>query len=148
MTRDEVLSVCVAIRDCEVIDTWEMEFAPSSGTLRESNDIWADKAYQAMWRAALLYSLIALRKVDDFAANRRTRPDDIKLSDLGLDLQTVTGETTIIDSALRDRINKGIAHITKDLDPDNRELAYLRRQLQLREKALRDLGDAIFAKIP
>lgn len=63
------------------------------------------------------------------------------------DLQAVTEHTEIIDGALRRRIDKGIAHITKDLDPDNAELVDLRQKLRAKEEIIRDLGDAIFARI-
>lgn len=94
-----------------------------------------------MWRAALLFSLIALRKVADFAENRGTKPDDIKLSDFDLDLHNLTGCSEVIDDTLRTKIDKGIAHLTSALDPDNEELNDLRGELKAKEEILRSLGD-------
>lgn len=147
VTQDEVLSICIAIQDCDVVQIWESKFAPSFDELSAGEKIWEQKHYSSIWRATLLYSLISLRKVADFAENRGANPDDIRLRDLGLDLQKVTGKTEIIDDALREKINKGIAHLTKNLVLDNVELVDLREQLRSKEKVIRNLGDAIFTRI-
>jgi hypothetical protein len=62
VTMDKILAVCVAIRDCSLIDTWEIEFHQAFVENSDPEDkIWAHDAHESMWRAALLFSLIALR---------------------------------------------------------------------------------------
>lgn len=148
MTRDHILAVCVAIKDCWLIDTWESEFHQAFLENPDPKEkVFAHNVHARMWRAALLFSLIALRKVADFAENRGTKSDDIKLSSFGLNLKTLTGHSQVIDGALRDKINKGIAHLTSDLDPDNEELNDLREDLKSRERILQVLEDRFFSMI-
>ena len=148
MTRDEVLTVIVAIRDCSLIETWEAQFhQPYLDNADVRLDPWAYDAHKSMWRAALLFSLIALRKVADFAENRGTKQDDIRLSSFNLDLMQITGKTEVIDRKLRTKIDKGIAHLTTKLDPDYEELDELREKLRSKDQVLQDLGDKFFSMI-
>ncbi|MGX5828706.1 hypothetical protein [Mesorhizobium sp. 43Arga] len=145
-TQDQIASAIVAIKDCSLIEIWEKEF--HSKFLAETDPtekIWSYESHQHMWRAALLYSLIALRKVADFAGDHRKRKDDVKLKDFGLDLESVTGESQIIDEATRTMIDKGIAHLTDRLDPDNEELEHLRGVLESKSTMLKALVDKLFA---
>lgn len=144
--QDQIASAIVAIKDCSLIETWENEF--HSKFLAETDPvekIWSHDSHQNMWRAALLYSLIALRKVADFAENRGNQRDDVKLQHFGLDLKSVIGESQIIDDATRTMINKGIAHLTNQLDPDSDELEHLRAVLASKSTMLQALGDKLFA---
>lgn len=144
--QDQIASAIVAIKDCSVIETWENEF--HSKFLAETDPvekIWSHNSHQSMWRAALLYSLIALRKVADFAESYGNHKDDVKLKDFGLDLESVIGQSQIIDDATRTMINKGIAHLTDKLDPDNDELEHLRGVLASKSTMLQALADKLFA---
>lgn len=147
-TKDKILAVCVAIRDCSLIEIWETEFHQAFLENPDPEErIWAHNAHESMRRAALLFSLIALRKVADFAENRGTKPDDIKLSDFELNLYDLTGHSEVIDCALKNKINKGIAHLTSNLDPDNDEMHDLRDELKSKNAILQTLGDQFFSMI-
>ena len=148
VTRDKILAVCVAIRDCSLIETWETEFHQAFLEIPDPEEkFWAYDAHERMWRAALVFSLTALRKVADFAENRGARPDDMNLSDFRLDLKDLTGHSEVIDCALKNKINKGIAHLTSNLDPDNDELDDLRDELKSKNAILQILGDKFFSMI-
>lgn len=112
MDTEKILAVCVAIKDCSLIDVWEQEFHIELSQLDETKAVFAHNSYQRMWRAALLFSLIALRKVAEFAENRGRKPDDLRLDQFGLHLHTLTGQSKLLDNALKTKIDKAVAHLT------------------------------------
>ena len=71
---------------------------------------------------------------------------------LTLDLHTITKHldtkhSEVIDCALKIKIDKGIAHLTSNLDPDNVELKGLREELKSKNRILQALGDKFFSMI-
>lgn len=142
MADDKVLAVWVAIDDCFLVEEWEANSASP-----DPQDFWAYQSYYRMWRAALLFSLLALRKVADFAQNHGSQEDDINLSDFQMELEDITGCSEILDRPLRKRINKGIAHLTEKLDPDADELRDLREELKKRSPMLHSLRKKFFSMI-
>lgn len=147
MTTDQILAICVAINDCDAIREWERNFHSKFQAMHPDEAYHVHNEHWGMYRVALLFSAMSLRKVADFAENRPGGPDDLMLSDFGLDLKTLTGETQLIDMATRKKINKSVTHLTRKLDPDVKGMDDLRAILRSKEDVLDILGNKFFGMI-
>ena len=147
MTTVQLLAICVAFQDCGAIVKWEQNFHSKFEAMEADRRVHVHNEYWGMYRVALLFSAMSLRKVADFAENRPGGPDDLMLSDFGLDLKTLTGETQIIDKATRKKINKSVTHLTRKLDPDVKGMDELRAILRSKEGVLDILGNKFFGMI-
>lgn len=65
VTTENILTVCVAIKDRWTIDEWEQSFHNSFLEMTGEDAVFAHDAHVSMYRAALLFSLVSLRKVAD-----------------------------------------------------------------------------------
>src|SRR6202007_2419758 len=65
----------------------------------------------------MLQSFLALRKLDDFLGGVKPKPGDLIASDFGIDAPGVLGEVgnTFLTKEEREKINKGVAHLTENL---------------------------------
>jgi len=61
-----------------------------------------------------------LRKLDDFLGGVKPKPDDLIATDFGIDVPVVLGDVgeKFLTTDERNDINKGVAHLTKELSPD------------------------------
>src|SRR5712664_3073857 len=98
---------------------WCEDFAPY---LDPEDMIWGlDRAADLLSDATRLQSFLALRKLDDFFGGVRPKPGDLTASDFGINVPSVLGEvgnTFLSKEDEREKINKGVAHLTEDLSLD------------------------------
>lgn len=103
------------IDDCFTFENWHRDFLKSfysSGDLEEQ--MHGHTAYSRISRATALFSLIALRKVDEFSSDKSKLSGDLRYYDYGLDLSDVfPGISQLLTCEERKYINKHIAHVTE-----------------------------------
>ncbi|GGD29399.1 hypothetical protein [Sinisalibacter lacisalsi] len=101
--------------------------------------------------ALLAYSLLAIRRLDDFLKSRRQKDDDIIAPDLEIDLEYVLGdEGALLSEETRDLVNKSAAHLTNRglVETWDREMdlgALLEEKMNVFERLTTEL-DAISGK--
>ena len=81
-----------------------------------------DRGAELMGDSSRLMSFLALRKLDDLLRSTKPNKDDLIASDLGIDAPSVLSDVgeALLTKDERDKINKGVAHLTEHLtlDPD------------------------------
>jgi len=111
----QIATVCECIDHCFTFAMWCEDFAPY---LDPEDMIWGlDRAADLLSDATMLQSFLALRKLDDFFGGVKPRAGDLTASDFGIDVPSVLGEVgnTFLTKDEREKVNKGVAHLTEDL---------------------------------
>ncbi len=148
MRTPDAASIVVAIKDCFAIDIWEQDFYEPFKSCGDPEElIWGYNSHETVYRATLCFSLISLRKMADFLENKKKRRDDITISDFGMDFKALTGQETLIDDRMREKVNKTIAHLTHLGEANNEDLEELRAELERCRPTLEKLADIFFDKI-
>jgi hypothetical protein len=111
----QIATICECIDHCFAFTMWCEDFAK----FLDEEDIVAgqDRGAELMADATRLMSFVALRKLDDFLRGAKSKPDDLVAADFGIDVPGVlagVGETFLIGNE-REKINKGVAHLTENL---------------------------------
>jgi hypothetical protein len=141
-----IATICECIDHCFAFAKWCEDFAP----FLDPEDMQAglDRGAELMSDASRLMSFLALRKLDDFLRATKANKDDLIASDLGVDARAVlvdAGEM-LLTKEERDKINKGVAHLTEQLtlDPESEvDLeAILKRALPVLSRLLAKLRNA------
>lgn len=115
----KIATICGCIDHCFAYAMWCEDFAPY---LDPEDMIWGlDRAAELLSDATRLQSFLALRKLDDFFGGVKPKPGDLTAADFGLDVPSVLGDlgTTFLSKEdEREKINKGVAHLTEALSLD------------------------------
>src|SRR5260221_6030781 len=114
----QIATISECIDHCFAFSIWCEDFAPY---LDPDDMIWGlDRAAELVSDATRLQSVLALRKLDDFLGGVKPKPDDLIATNFGIDVPVVLGDIgeKFLTTEERDDINKGIAHLTKELSPD------------------------------
>ncbi len=114
----QIATISECIDHCFAFSIWCEDFAPY---LDPDDMIWGlDRAAELVSDATRLQSFLALRKLDDFLGGVKPKPDDLIATNFGIDVPVVLGDIgeKFLTTEERDDINKGIAHLTKELSPD------------------------------
>jgi hypothetical protein len=114
----QIETICECIDHCFAFAMWCDDFAKHV----DPEDMMAglNRAFELVSDATRLQSFLALRKLDDFLAGVKPKPDDLIAANLGIDVPSVLGGAgnTFLSTAERDNINKGVAHLTAQLTLD------------------------------
>lgn len=114
----KIATVCECIDHCFAYAMWCADFA----VYVEGEDMKAglDRAFEIVSDAARLQSFLALRKVDNFLGGVKSKPDDLTAVTFAIDVPAVLGDTgnKLLTAEERDKINKGVAHLTDNLTLD------------------------------
>jgi hypothetical protein len=117
----QIFTVSQCIDHCFSFDMWCSDFAKHVDP--DDMMMGLDRAFELVSDATRLHSFLALRKLDDFLRAVKSKPDDLIVSDLGIDTAVVLGGSgkIFLTQTERDDINKGAAHLTDrlTLDPDS-----------------------------
>ena len=115
----QIMTICECIDHCFAYAMWCEDFAPY---LDPEDMIWGlDRAAELLSDATRLQSFLALRKLDDFFGGVKPKPGDLTAADFGIDGPTVlaeVGNTFLSKDDEREKINKGVAHLTEALSLD------------------------------
>jgi hypothetical protein len=113
-----IATICECIDHCFAFEKWCEDFAPYLDP--EDTQAGLDRGAELMSDASRLMSFLALRKLDDFLRVTKANKDDLIASDLGVDARAVLGDAgeTLLTKDERERINKGVAHLTEQLTLD------------------------------
>jgi hypothetical protein len=94
----------------------------TSPKILDEEDIVAglDRGAELMADATRLMSFVALRKLDDFLHGAKSKPDDLVAADFGIDVPGLLAGVceTFLTEEERQKINKGVAHLTEHLTLD------------------------------
>lgn len=117
----QIATICECIDHCFAFAIWCDDFANS---VNPEDMMWGlDRGADLVSDATRLQSFLALRKLDDFFAEVKPKPDDLVASKLDIDVPSVLGELgeSFLTQAERTDINKCVAHLTErlSLDPDS-----------------------------
>jgi hypothetical protein len=142
----QIATICECIDHCFAFARWCEDFAP----FLDPEDMQAglDQGAELISDASRLMSFLALRKLDDFLRATKANKDDLIASDLGIDARTVLGDAgeTLLTKDEREKVNKGVAHLTEQLtlDPESEvDLeAILKRTLPVLSRLVAKLRDA------
>ena len=110
----QVMTVCKCIDDCFAFALWCDDFAPYV----DPDDMIAglDRGFDVVSDATRLHSFVALRKLDDFLSDKKSKPTDLVVSTLGINKTGVLDAgTTFLTPDERTDINTGVAHLTERL---------------------------------
>jgi hypothetical protein len=111
----QIATVCECIDQCFAFALWCDDFARSI----DDEDMLAglDRGAQVISDATRLQSFLALRKLDDFLGDVKSKPDDLVASTLGLNGPSVLGAVgkRFLTADERTDINTGVAHLTERL---------------------------------
>lgn len=133
------------IDDCFTFEKWHRDFLKSfysSGDLEEQ--MHGHKAYSRISRATALFSLVALRKVDEFASDKPKKSGDLRYYDYGLDLSEVfPGISQLLTREEQKYINKHIAHVTRHGELEDDLVEGLMAIIDTRAEDLRRLKSVI-----
>jgi hypothetical protein len=79
-----------------------------------------DRSAELVSDASCLMSFLALRKLDDFLRFTKANKGDLIGADIGVDVPAVLGDVgeTLLIKDERERISKGVAHLTQHLTLD------------------------------
>lgn len=114
----QILTVSECIDHCFAFEMWCSDFAQHVDP--DDMMMGLDRAFDLVSDATRLLSFLALRKLDEFFKAKKTKPDDLIASELGINTDLVLGgpEQTFLAPTERDDINKGAAHLTERLTLD------------------------------
>jgi len=114
----QIATICECIDHCFAFAKWCEDFAPNL----DPEDMVAglDRSAELVSDASRLMSFLALRKLDDFIRLTKTNKGDLIGADIGVDALAVLGDVgeTLLTKDERERINKGVAHLTQHLTLD------------------------------
>ncbi|MGJ4993732.1 hypothetical protein ACQR0Z_04890 [Bradyrhizobium sp. HKCCYLS3077] len=115
----QIATICECIDHCFVFTIWCEDFAK----FFDEEDIVAglDRGAELMGEATRLMSFVALRKLDDFLRGAKSKPDDLVAGDFGIDVPGVLAgiAETFLTGNEREKVNKGVAHLTENLALDD-----------------------------
>jgi hypothetical protein len=117
----QIATICECMDHCFAFAMWCDDFARHV----EPEDMVAgvDRAFELVSDATRLQSFLALRKLDEFLGGVQPKPGDLTVADLGIDGPSVLGDVRdkFLTQTEREKINKGVAHLTEQLtlDPDS-----------------------------
>lgn len=117
----QIYTISECIDHCFAFDMWCSDFARHVDP--DDMVMGLDRAFELVSDATRLHSFLALRKLDEFFNAKKSKPDDLIASDLGVDSAVVLGGAgnTFLTQSERIDINKGAAHLTEKLtlDPES-----------------------------
>jgi hypothetical protein len=108
---EQVVVVCSTVSVCCSYVSWKAAVKPKLNEQQLS----LPYEYDAIAMSCLTSSLLAIRKFDDFFKNKKTRHDDVIVSDFGYQ------PSSILTNEERKNINKRIAHFTTAMDDSRNE---------------------------
>lgn len=115
----QIATICEYISHCFAFTIWCEDFAK----FFDEEDIVGglDRGAELMAEATRLMSFVALRKLDDFLRGAKSKPDDLVAGDFGIDLPGVLAgmAETFLTGNEREKVNKGVAHLTENLALDD-----------------------------
>ena len=114
----QIFTVSECIDHCFAFEMWCSDFVQNIDP--DDMMMGLDRAHDLVSDATRLLSFLALRKLDEFFKAKKSKPDDLIASELGISTDAVLGgaEKTFLTLAERDDINKGAAHLTERLTLD------------------------------
>ncbi|WP_368184894.1 hypothetical protein [Aestuariibius sp. HNIBRBA575] len=114
LTQFEMVQrVCVVLRGCETFEHWQNV---ATKLPEQTKADWGRTSPYYVMRGSIYFSLISLRSLDDFLSNRRPNSDDLIAKDLAIDVgKVLSGADRLLSTSERRKINKGMAHLTKNV---------------------------------
>jgi hypothetical protein len=115
----QIATICECIDHCFSFSMWCEDFAPY--VQAEDMMMGLDRAFEIVSDATRLHAFLALRKLDDFLGGVKPQDDDLVASMLGINVTAVLGDAVekFLSVEERTNINKGAAHLTKQLTLDD-----------------------------
>lgn len=114
----QIATVCECIDHCFAFAVWCDDFA----NFVDPEDMTAglDRPFEIVSDGARLQSFLALRKLDDFFGAIKPKPDDLAAASFGIDVPSTLGDvgSKFLAPTERENINKGVAHLTEQLNLD------------------------------
>lgn len=108
---EQVVVVCSTVSACCSYVSWVVAVKPKL----DEQQLSLPYEYGAIATSCLTSSLLAIRKFDDFFKDKKTRHDDVTVSDFGYQ------PSCILTSEERKDINKRIAHFTTKMNDSRNE---------------------------
>lgn len=108
---EQVVVVCSSVSACFSYVSWVAAVKPRLDEQR----LFMPYEYGAIQISCLTSCLLAIRKFDDFFKDKKSRHDDVTVSDFGYE------KRIILTNAERREINKRIAHFTTAMDDTENE---------------------------
>jgi hypothetical protein len=145
----QIATVCECIDNCFAFALWCDDFAQYV----DPEDMMGglDRGFEVVSDATRLHSFVALRKLDDFLSDVKSKPTDLVVSTLGINKTSVldAGETFLTPEERTD-INTGVAHLTERLAlEDESEVglqAILKRSMPIFSRLVSELRKADTSK--
>lgn len=109
---EQVVVVCSTVSACCSYVSWIAAVKPKL----DEQQLFLPYEYGAIAMSCLASSLLAIRKFDDFFRDKKTRHDDVTVSDFGYE------QISILTNEERKDINKRIAHFTTAMDDAENEI--------------------------
>lgn len=142
-TSARIATICECIDHCFSFQIWCEDFARQI----DPEDMMSglDRGHELVSDATRLLSFVAVRKIDEFLRQTRSKQDDMIASDVAIDLGTIIGAGggRFLTQSERSDINKGVAHLTQRLTLDSDSevdlLAITTRSLPIFVSLLREL---------
>lgn len=136
-----LVPVLASVESCHAYEFWRKTYGQTDG----SDALYVYGEYETINDATILFSLISLRKIDDFLSDtKKMKPKDIRYSDFGICRETVLLEReSIISQDVRNKINKCIAHLTDLGDPSVDDWEGLEQALEMAKPTLNRLKEVI-----
>jgi len=108
---EQVVVVCSTVSACCSYVSWMAAVKPKL----DEQQLFLPYEYGAIANSCLTSSLLAIRKFDDFFKDKKSRHDDVTVSDFGYQ------PSNILTDAERKDINKRIAHFTTAMEDAGNE---------------------------
>ncbi len=136
-----LIPVLASVESCRANEYWRKTY----GQIEGEDALYVYGEYEIIGDATMLFSLISLRKIDEFLSDGKTRlPSDIRYSDYGICREAVLLDSnSIISQGVRKKINKHIAHFTDLGDPDVEDWGEFYQALEMAKPALKRLEEVI-----
>jgi hypothetical protein len=114
----QIATICECIDHCFAFAKWCEDFAPHLDP--EDMKAGLDRGAELMSDASRLISFLALRKLDDFLRVTKASKDDLIAPDLDVDARAALRDAgeTLLTKEEREKVNKGVAHLTEHLTLD------------------------------
>jgi len=136
-----LIPVLASVQSCRTHEFWRK--ACSQIKYNDTQYVYGE--YETIGDATMLFSLISLRKIDDFLSDeKKKRNTDVRYNDFGIGRKAVLLDAeSIISHDVRSKINKCIAHFTDFGDPSVEDLEEFDQALEAAEPALGRLEEQI-----
>jgi len=136
-----LIPVLASIKSCRANEFWRKTY----GNVEGNGTVYVCGEYEIISDATMLFSLISLRKIDEFLSNaKKKKTTDIRYSDFGICREDVLLDSkSIVSQDVRNSINTSVAHFTDFGDPSVEDWEEFGRALKMSKAPLKRLEEII-----